>query len=46
MDDALGAALFGAAVGERIECESARLRVEEILYQPEQSMRTHLVSRD
>lgn len=48
--DALGMELFGASLGDTIECDSpegtCRLRVEEILYQPEQSMRTHLVVRD
>lgn len=47
--DALGAALFGASIGETIECETGgerrRLRVEEMLYQPECWMRTHLVVR-
>jgi regulator of nucleoside diphosphate kinase len=47
--DALGAQLFGASVGDTIDCDGAdgrnRLRVEEIVYQPEESMRTHLVVR-
>jgi regulator of nucleoside diphosphate kinase len=47
--DALGAKLFGASLGEVIDCDGpdgpSRLRVEEILYQPEESMRTHLVVR-
>ena len=48
--DALGTALFGASVGETIECETAegrcRLRIEEMLYQPERWMRMHLVVRE
>jgi regulator of nucleoside diphosphate kinase len=47
--DALGAELFGASLGDIVECDGpdgpSRLRVEEILYQPEQSMRTNLVVR-
>ena len=47
--DALGAQLFGASVGDMIDCNGPdgpnRLRVEEIVYQPEESMRTHLVVR-
>jgi len=47
--DALGTALFGATIGETIECEIAgercRLRIEEMLYQPERWMRMHLVVR-
>lgn len=47
--DAFGAALFGASVGDLLDGEGpdgpGRLRVEEILYQPEQSMRTHLIVR-
>ena len=47
--DALGAQLFGACVGDTIDCHGAdgpnRLRIEEMIYQPEQSMRTHLVVR-
>lgn len=46
----LGMALFAASVGDAIECESTegsrRLRIEEILYQPEHWMRTHLVVRE
>jgi regulator of nucleoside diphosphate kinase len=38
----LGAELFAASVGDRI----GRLRIAEIVYQPEQSMRTNLVVRD
>lgn len=48
--EALGTALFGASIGETIECETAegrcRLRVEEMLYQPESWMRMHLVVRE
>ena len=48
--DALGMELFGASLGDTIACDFpeglCRLRVEEIVYQPEQSMRTHLVLRD
>jgi regulator of nucleoside diphosphate kinase len=48
--DALGTALFGASTGETIECETAegrrRLRIEEMLYQPERWMRMHLVVRE
>jgi regulator of nucleoside diphosphate kinase len=46
---ALGTELFGASLGDLIDCDGpdgpCRLRVEEILYQPEQSMRTHLIVR-
>lgn len=42
----LGMALFGATLGERLVCESGDLRVAELIYQPEQSMRTNLVVRD
>lgn len=48
--DALGTQLFGASVGDTIDCDGldgpCHLRVEEILYQPEQSMRTYLIVRD
>ena len=48
--EALGTALFGASVGETIECETEegrrRLRIEEMLYQPECWMRMHLVVRE
>lgn len=48
--DALGTALFGASTGETIECETAegrcRLRIEEMLYQPERWMRMNLVVRE
>ncbi len=48
--DELGTALFAAAVGDTIECETlegrCRLRVEEILYQPERWMRKNLIVRD
>ncbi len=47
--DALGAALFGASLGEAVECETAegrcRLRIEALRYQPESWMRRHLVIR-
>jgi regulator of nucleoside diphosphate kinase len=47
--DELGTALFAAAVGDAIQYDSAegrcRLRVEEILYQPERWMRNNLVVR-
>jgi regulator of nucleoside diphosphate kinase len=47
--DALGMELFGASLGDTIACDSpegiCRLRIEEIVYQPERSMRTHLVVR-
>ena len=48
--DPIGMALFGASLGDVIECpgnESVRtLRVEDIPYQPEQWMRMNLVVRD
>ena len=48
--DELGTALFEAAVGETIEYDTTegprRLRVEEILYQPERWMRKNLVLRE
>lgn len=48
--DKLGTALFAAAVGETIQYDTAdgpcRLRVEEILYQPERWMRKNLVVRE
>jgi len=48
--DALGTALFGASIGETVEYETAegrcRLRIEEMLYQPERWMRMHLVVRE
>jgi regulator of nucleoside diphosphate kinase len=48
--DELGRALFAASVGDTVECESAegrcRLRVEQILYQPEHWMRMNLVTRE
>ena len=48
--DELGTALFAAAVGDTIQYDSAegrcRLRVEEILYQPERWMRKNLVVRE
>lgn len=46
----LGTALFGASIGDAIECETAEgrcaLRIEEMLYQPERWMRTHLIIRE
>lgn len=48
--DELGTALFAAVVGETIEYDTAdgpcRLRVEEMLYQPERWMRKNLVVRE
>ena len=49
--DPLGAALFGASAGDAIEFasgneEPCRLRVEEILFQPEHWMRLNLVVRE
>ena len=48
--DQLGTALFAATVGETIEYDTTdgpcRLRVEEILYQPERWMRKNLVVRE
>jgi regulator of nucleoside diphosphate kinase len=48
--DPLGAALFGASLGDVVACDESdgpgRLRIEEILYQPEQSMQTHLIVRE
>jgi regulator of nucleoside diphosphate kinase len=45
----LGVELLGASPGRTIECDLPdgvhRLRVEQVLYQPEQSLRTHLVIR-
>jgi regulator of nucleoside diphosphate kinase len=47
--DALGTALFGASLGDRIVVDtpegSCRLCIEQIVYQPELSMRTHLFVR-
>jgi regulator of nucleoside diphosphate kinase len=43
--DPLGTLLFGASVGDTIGTE-APLRIDEIVYQPEHSMQTHLVVRD
>jgi regulator of nucleoside diphosphate kinase len=40
-----GAQLLGASAGQVIEYDSRRLRVEQVLYQPEHSLRTHLVTR-
>jgi regulator of nucleoside diphosphate kinase len=42
--DPLGTLLFGASVGDTIG-EERRLRIDAIVYQPEHSMRTHLVVR-
>ena len=48
--DELGTALFAAAVGDTIQYETTdgpcRLRVEEILYQPERWMRKNLFVRE
>ncbi len=48
--DELGTALFAAVVGETIQYDTTegpcRLRVEEILYQPERWMRKNLVVRE
>lgn len=44
--DPLGMELFGARLGELIGAGSSRLRVAHLAYQPEQSMRAHLVIRD
>ncbi len=48
--DPLGTALIGVSVGETIDCEAAegrcRLRIEEMLYQPERWMRRNLVVRE
>lgn len=48
--DELGTALFAAAVGDTVQYETTdgpcRLRVEEILYQPERWMRKNLVVRE
>ena len=45
--DPLGVQLFGASVGDTLGGEDLpRVRVEKIVYQPELSMRTHLVVRD
>jgi regulator of nucleoside diphosphate kinase len=45
----LGTALLGAPAGHAIECDFAdgvhRLRVEQILYQPEHNLRAHLITR-
>jgi regulator of nucleoside diphosphate kinase len=45
----LGAGLLGASPRQVVECELAdgmhRLRVEQVLYQPEHSLRTNLVIR-
>jgi regulator of nucleoside diphosphate kinase len=48
--EGLGSDLFGASLGDMIDCEGPEgpclLRVDEIVYQPEQSLRTHLFLRD
>jgi regulator of nucleoside diphosphate kinase len=48
LEDA-GAHLLGASPGHVIECDlpggRRRLQVEQVLYQPEHSLRTHLVIR-
>ena len=47
--EAAGTALLGAVSGQVIELELAggvqRVRVQEIVYQPERSLRTHMVVR-
>ena len=47
--DPLGAALFGASLGDVVDCHepdgASRLRIEQILYQPEQSLQIHLIVR-
>jgi regulator of nucleoside diphosphate kinase len=44
-----GAQLLGASPGQTIECPlpdgSHRLRIEKVIYQPEDSLRTYLVVR-
>jgi regulator of nucleoside diphosphate kinase len=46
--DALGTALLGASVGDIIDLDLSEgprhLRVETVLYQPEDSLRTHLIT--
>jgi regulator of nucleoside diphosphate kinase len=45
--DPLGAQLFAASLGDAVEdARGRRLRIAQILYQPEQSLRTNLVVRD
>jgi regulator of nucleoside diphosphate kinase len=48
--DALGTKLFGASLGETVVLDTPQgpcsLRVDQIVYQPEHSMRTHLFVRD
>ncbi len=48
--DALSIELFGASPGDTIDWDSPegriRLRIEEIVYQPEHSLRRHMVVRD
>lgn len=41
----LGMALLGARAGQVVHDGERRLRVEQVLYQPEHSLRTHLVLR-
>lgn len=41
----LGMALLGARAGQVVQDGARRLRVERVLYQPEHSLRTHLVLR-
>ena len=47
--ESLGVQLLGASPRQIIECDFPdglhRLRVEQVVYQPEHSLRTHLVSR-
>jgi regulator of nucleoside diphosphate kinase len=44
--DPIGVALFGAVVGDMVDADNRRLRIEQISYQPEHSMRANLVVRD
>jgi regulator of nucleoside diphosphate kinase len=44
--DPVGMELFGARLGDLIGAGAARLRVAQLAYQPERSMRRHLVIRD
>lgn len=45
----LGTALLGASAGETIECDSPagrrRLSIEDVVHQPERSLRTYLFTR-
>lgn len=42
----LGLALLGASTGQVLECEAGRLRIENVLHQPERSMRRFVVVRE